>query len=42
MKIEQYWIKFKQIKDIRTTLSDTMSRLVELDANVYQGPEPEG
>ena len=40
MEIEQYWIKFNCIKGIQKFLADTMSRLAELDLNMYQDPEP--
>ena len=42
VKIEQYQIKFDYIKGIKDTLADTMSRLIAIDPDTCQHPEPEG
>ena len=39
---EQYQIKFKYIKGIRNSLADTMSRLIVINLDTCQDPEPEG
>ena len=42
IKISPFWITFEYIKGIKNTLADTMSRLIEIDSQVQQEPEPEG
>ena len=42
MEIEQYQIKFEYIKGIKNTLADTMNRLIAINPDTYQDPEPEG
>ena len=39
---EQYRIKFEYIKGIKNTLADTMSRLIVINPDTCQDPEPEG
>ena len=40
--ISPFGITFEYIKGIKNTLADTMSRLIEIDSQVQQEPEPEG
>ena len=42
MEIGQYQIKFKYIKVIQNTLAHTMSRLIVINPDTCQDPEPEG
>ena len=42
MEIEKYQIKFEYIKGIKNTLADTMSRLIVINPDTCQDPEPEG
>ena len=35
-------MKFEFIKDIKNTLTNTMSRLIAIDLETCQDPEPEG
>ena len=42
IEISPFWITFEYIKGIKNTLADTMSRLIEIDSQVQQEPEPEG
>ena len=42
IEISPFWITFEYIKGIKNTLADTMSRLIEIDSQVKQEPEPEG
>ena len=42
IEISPFWITFEYIKDIKNTLADTMSKLIEIDSQVQQEPEPEG
>ena len=42
MKKEQYQIKFEDIKGIKNTLADTMSRIIVINPDTCQDPEPEG
>ena len=42
IEISPIRITFECIKGIKNTLADTMSRLIEIDAQVQQEPEPEG
>ena len=39
---EQFQIKFKYIRGIKNTWADVRSRLVELDHDMCEYPEPEG
>ena len=40
VELEQCKIKFKHIKGINNTLANAMSRLVELETDICQYPEP--
>ena len=42
VEIEQYQIKFEYIKGIKNTLAVTMSRLIAINCDTCQDPEPEG
>ena len=42
IEISHFRITFEYIKGIKNTLVDTMSRLIEIDSQVQQEPEPEG
>ena len=42
IEISLFRITFEYIKGIKNTLADTMSRLIEIDPQVQQEPEPEG
>ena len=42
IEISPFRITFECIKGIKNTLADTMSRLIEIDSQVQQVPEPEG
>ena len=42
IEISPFRITFEYIKDIKINLADTMSRLIEIDPQVQQEPEPEG
>ena len=42
IEISPFRITFEYIKGIKDTLADTMSRLIEIDPQVQQEPEPEG
>ena len=42
IEILPFRITFEYIKGIENTLADTMSRLIEIDSQVQQEPEPEG
>ena len=42
IEISPFRITFEYIKGIKNTLTDTMSRLIEIDPQVQQEPEPEG
>ena len=42
IEISPFRIIFEYIKGIKNTLADTMSRLIEIDPQVQQEPEPEG
>ena len=42
IEISPFRITFEYIKGIKNTLVDTMSRLIEIDPQVQQEPEPEG
>ena len=42
IEISPFWITFEYIKCIKNTLADTMSRLIEIDSQEQQEPEPEG
>ena len=42
IEISPFRITFEYIKDFTNTLADTMSRLIEIDPQVQQEPEPEG
>ena len=42
IEISPFRITFEYIKGIKNTLMDTMSRLIEIDPQVQQEPEPEG
>ena len=42
IEISPFRITFEYIKGIKNTLADTMSRLIEIDPQVQQEPEPEG
>ena len=42
IEISPFRITFEYIKGIKNTLADTMSRLIEIDSQVQQEPEPEG
>ena len=42
MEIEEDLIKFKYLRDTKNTIADAVSRLVELDPDNCQDPEPEG
>ena len=42
IEISPFRITFEYIKGIKNTLTDTMSRLIEIDLQVQQEPEPEG
>ena len=41
-EISPFRITFEYIKGIKNNLVDTMSRLIEIDSQVQQEPEPEG
>ena len=42
IEISPFRITFEYIKGIKITLADTMNRLIEIDSQVQQEPEPEG
>ena len=42
IEISPFWITFEYTKGIKSNLADTMSRLIEIDSQVQQEPEPEG
>ena len=42
VEISPYRIQFEYIKGIKNTLADTMSRLIQIDPEAKQNPEPEG
>ena len=42
VEIVQYQIKFEYIKGIKNTLADNMRRLIVIDPDTCQYPEPEG
>ena len=42
IEISPFRITFEYIKGITNTLADTRSRLIEIDSQVQQEPEPEG
>ena len=42
IEISPFRITFEYIKGIKNTLADTMSRLIEIDLQVQQEPDPEG
>ena len=42
VEISPYRIQFEYIKGIKNTLADTMSRLIQIDPEARQNPEPEG
>ena len=42
VEISPYRIKFEYIKGIKTTLADTMSRLIKIDPEAKLQPEQEG
>ena len=42
VEISPYKIKFEYIKGIKTTLADTMSRLIKIVPDTKPLPEPEG
>ena len=42
IEISPFQITFEYIKGIKNTIADTMSRLIEIDPQVQQEPEPEG
>ena len=42
IEISPFQITFEYIKGIKNTLADTMSRLIKIDSQVQQEPEPEG
>ena len=42
IEISPFRITFEYIKGIKNTLADTMSRLIEIDPQIQQEPEPEG
>ena len=42
IEISPFRITFECIKGIKNTLADTMSRLIEIDPQIQQEPEPEG
>ena len=42
IEISPFHIIFEYIKGIKNTLADTMSRLIDLDPQIQQDPEPEG
>ena len=42
IEVSPFRITFEYIKGIKSTLADTMSRLIEVDSQVQQEPEPEG
>ena len=42
IEISPFCITFEYIKDIKNTLADTMSRLIDIDPQVQQDSEPEG
>ena len=42
IEISPFQITFEYIVGIKNTLADTMSRLLEIDSQVQQEPEPEG
>ena len=42
IEISPFWITFEYIKGIKNTLADTMSRLISIDPQIQQNPEPEG
>ena len=42
IEISPFRITFEYIKGIKNALADTMSRLIEIDPQVQQEPEPEG
>ena len=42
IEISPFRITFEDMKGIKNTLADTMSRLIEIDPQIQQEPEPEG
>ena len=42
IEISPFRITFEYIKGIKNTLADTMSRLIDIDPQIQQEPEPEG
>ena len=42
IEISPFRITFEYIKGIKNTLADTMSRLINIDLQIQQEPEPEG
>ena len=42
IEISPFRITFEHIKGVKSILADTMSRLIEIDPQVQQEPEPEG
>ena len=42
IEISPFHITFEYIKGIKNTLADTMSRLIDIDPQIQQDPEPEG
>ena len=42
IEISPFRITFEYMKGIKNTLADTMSRLIEIDPQIQQEPEPEG
>ena len=42
IEISSFMITFDYVKGIKNTLADTMSRLIEIDPQVQQEPEPKG
>ena len=42
IEISPFHITFEYIKGIKNTLADTMSRLIDIDPQVQQNPEPKG
>ena len=42
IEISSFHITFEYIKVIKNTLAETMSRLINIDAQIQQDSEPEG
>ena len=42
IEILPFWITFEYIKGIKNTLTDMMSRLIDIDPQIQSEPEPEG